>query len=355
MANSEMVSWSAEDLNGPSLLNALGSVVPDALEGAKPIVATVLTLGLYVKGITSTKWVSLAQELAKQHPSRILVINPAGADGKPRLDVAISATVAERGQGETPTLFSECVELNLKGALATHWIDFLQPLIRPGLPAYLWWLVTPPSPDFRWDLLSTSGFTHLVMDSKTGNWRQWLPSLRQALAYHMHVDDLEWQRLRDLRHHWAQLTDAPQVLKTLLNMESVEVTTPDLRWSQWVWWVAWISSRLGWNLVLDADRTPVAMETDFGPVPIVVRETADTTLTIASDDMRITTHISQSILKSVAYRGNTAILTLDEHRIATSAQEDMHNILNRGHDVLFSQALEYLLAAEDSLGGTLDA
>ena len=355
MANSQIISWSAEDLNGPSLLHALGSVIPDALDGAKPIVSTVLTLGLYVKGVSSPKWVSLAQELAKQHPSRILVINPTSADRQPRLDVAISATVAQRGHGETPTLFSECVELNLKGGLATHWIDFLQPLVRPGLPAYLWWLVTPPGADFRWDLLSTSGFTHLVMDSKTGNWQQWLPSLRQAVAYHMHVDDLEWQRLRDLRHHWAQLADAPEILKTLLNMESVEVTAPDLRWSQWIWWVAWIASRLGWNLVLNADRTPIAIETDLGPVPIMVAENSETTLTIASDDMRVTTHISQPILKSVAYQGNTTILTLDEHRITTSVQEDMHNILNRGHDVLFSQALQCLLAAEDSLGGTLDA
>ncbi|PSR32015.1 MAG: hypothetical protein C7B46_16195 [Sulfobacillus benefaciens] len=355
MANSEMISWSADDLDGPSLLNALGSVVPDALDGAKPIVATVLTLGLYVKGVSSPKWVSLAQELAKQHPSRILVINPTTQDGQPRLDVAISATVAERGQGETPTLFSECVELNLKGGLATHWIDFLQPLIRPGLPAYLWWLVTPPGPDFRWDLLSTSGFTHLVIDSKTENWRQWLPSLRQALAYHMHVDDLEWQRLRDLRHHWAQLTDEPRVLKTLLNMESIEVTAPNPRWSQWIWWVTWIASRLGWNLVLDHDRTPSAIETDLGPVPIMVAESPDTTVTIVSDNVRVTTQISQPTLKSVAYHGDTAILTLDEHRIATSLQEDMHNILNRGHDVLFSQTLQCLLAAEDSLGGTLDA
>ncbi|MHB1611484.1 MAG: glucose-6-phosphate dehydrogenase assembly protein OpcA [Sulfobacillus sp.] len=355
MAIPKTISWSADNLDGPSLLKAMSVVVPEALGGTKPVVATVLTLGLYVKGASSPNWALMAQELGKNHPCRILVINPASPSGAARVDVTISATIAERPGAETPILFSECIEMNLKGSLSNHWIDFLQPLVRSGLPAYLWWLGRPPDPDFRWDLLSASGFTHLVLNTADHDWREWLPSLKNAIAHQMRVDDLSWQRFRDLRHHWAQLADTPEILKILVHVQSIEISLLDPACADWVWWLAWLASRFGWSLVFNAEQIPVELETDLGPVPIHLRSGPATTFEATWKEFRVSTTITSTELHSSVYQGHTRVSNVSEHRVSSTVQEDLQHLLNRGHDMLFSSALIRLLDAQESQGGLIDA
>ncbi len=345
------VSWSASDLKGPRLLEAINTVVPNALGGIKPIVATVLTLGLYVKGMASQDWLLMAQQIGQHHPSRIVVINPADPTGEPRLDASISATLTQRRPTDIPTLFSECVELNLKGGLATHWIDLIQPLIRPGVPAYLWWMGLPPLTGFRWDLLSTTGFTHLVVDTETRDWRAWLPLLRDAVAHHMRVDDLNWQRLADLRQHWAQLGDHAVGISVLMRVQTIDITWNTESPTHWVWWLAWIASRFGWTLVLNDAQIPVAMNTENGSVPVTMQKGATATARLIADDREIRTVMTKERLVTHILQQNHPLYHLDDLRITTTVQDDMLQILNRGHDVLFQEALSCLLSVTESVGG----
>lgn len=355
MATPSTVSWSASDLKGPLLLEAITTVVPNALGGIKPIVATVLTLGLYVKGIASQDWLQMAQQIGQHHPSRIVVINPADPAGEPRLDASISATLTQRRPSDIPTLFSECVELNLKGGLATHWIDLIQPLIRPGVPAYLWWMGLPPLTGFRWDLLSTTGFTHLVIDTGTRDWRVWLPVLRDAVTHQMRVDDLHWQRLADLRQHWAQLADHTAGIRAIATVQAIEITWNTESPTPWVWWLAWIASRLGWTLVLNESEIPVAIATDHGTVPVTMRQGQDATAHVMADGIQIRTTMTDDRLVSHILEHDHQVYHLDDHRTTSNVQEAMLQVLNRGHDVLFQEALTSLLSVTESLGGALDA
>ena len=135
---SQTLHWDHPNIKGPELLELLRTQIPQSLGGVVPVTATVLTLGLYVKGIPTTDWTELAGRIAKVHPARVLIINPITADVDdtfPHVDAQLSAMITYRRPNEPPTLFSECVEMDLKGGLSNHWIDLVQSLIKSDLPA----------------------------------------------------------------------------------------------------------------------------------------------------------------------------------------------------------------------------
>ncbi len=332
-------------------MEAVNTVVPNALGGIKPIASTVLTLGLYVKGMASQDWLDMAQQIGQHHPSRIVVINPADPIGEPRLDASISATLTQRRTTDIPTLFSECMELNLKGGLATHWIDLIQPLIRPGLPAYLWWMGLAPLTGFRWDLLSTTGFTHLVVDTETRDWQAWLPLLRDAVAHQMKVDDLHWQRLSELRHHWAQLGDHSMGMRAILEMNALEITWNAENPTHWIWWLAWIASRMDWTLMLNESHMPVSIRMDGRSIPVTMQWGNESSVRLIADGKEIHTSMSKERLVSDIVQNGHPVYHLDEHCTTSNVKQDMLQILNRGHDVLFQEALACLVSVDESIGG----
>src|SRR4051794_12782356 len=73
-----------------------------------------------------------AQEAAREHPARILVvIARPGGKGKPRLDAEVRF-LGDSGPGETGVL-------RLHGELADHAESVLLPLLLPDAPVIVWW------------------------------------------------------------------------------------------------------------------------------------------------------------------------------------------------------------------------
>lgn len=223
----ELIHWQKNNLTGPSFLETLPTIIPQQLHGVNPLRATVLTLGLYVKGINPRQWHDLSADIARSHPARVLVIDPdpGEADGA-TLDAEVHAAVRRPvTEGQTPLLYSECVEMHLKGPLASYWIDWVQPLVHAELPSYLWWIPAPPGKDFRWDLLATS-FDHLIIDTKRCGVDAWLPNLVPAMTEGLLVDDLLWLRLAPWRELVASLADDADMLRLLRSPSQIQVACP---------------------------------------------------------------------------------------------------------------------------------
>jgi glucose-6-phosphate dehydrogenase assembly protein OpcA len=72
-----------------------------------------------------------AQEAAREHPARILVVIPRPGRGKARLDAEVRF-LGDSGPGETGVL-------RLHGELADHAESVLLPLLLPDAPVIVWW------------------------------------------------------------------------------------------------------------------------------------------------------------------------------------------------------------------------
>jgi glucose-6-phosphate dehydrogenase assembly protein OpcA len=346
--DSQTLHWEHPNIKGPELLQLLRTEVPQALGGVVPVTATVLTLGLYVKGIPETDWMELAEKISHVHPSRVLIINPitgAPEDTATHVDAQISATVTYRRPGEPPTLFSECVQMNLGGGLANHWIDLVQSLIKSDLPAYLLWLGAPPLPGFRWDLLST-GFTHLVIDSEQAGLGPWKSAILAGKPQGMMVDDLYWQRLGLWRAHWATLTDYPEGLLTITNPEKIVIAWPGPRPWGWRLLLGWLIDRLNWS-VSDLEPTHVSLIDDYGQtIPVEIREADEPSFSFYHGDYVLSSQRANKQLQSRIVKSTEELYTMADPCNQADPVTDIVKLLNRGHDQLFDQALSALILNE---------
>ncbi len=342
---SETLHWEHPNIKGPELLRLLRTEVPQALGGIVPVTATVLTLGLYVKGIPETDWMELAEKISHVHPSRVLIINPVtgtAEDTTTHVDAQISATVTYRRRGEPPTLFSECVQMNLRGGLANHWIDVVQSLIKSDLPAYLLWLGAPPLPGFRWDLLST-GFTHLVIDSEQIGLGPWKSAILAGKPLGMAVDDLYWQRLGSWRAHWATLADYPEGLSAITNPDKIVIGWPSSHSSGWRLLLGWLIDRLKWT-VSDIEPNYLSIINDYGQtIPVEIHEANDPSFTFHHDAYILSSQSSHKELHSRIMKETEELYTMTDPCYQADPVNDIVKLLNRGHDQLFDFALASLI------------
>ena len=244
------IRWQKRHLSGPSFMAALPEIVPQALDGAVPMSAAVMTLGIYADLDAPLDWEALAQ-VTEQHPARILIIQPSDPsspfDG---LDAVVEAHVDQPDDPRRPPLlFSECLHMTLSGKTAAYWIDWVQPLIRSNIPAYLWWAGSPPDDHFRWDLLGQS-FQAVIVDSCALSFDQWHHLADSAVAQHMTVMDLDWARGLPVRRLLADACDDATVREVLTHPHRIEIASSSqgqlILPSTWLW----LSWRLGWDLGL---------------------------------------------------------------------------------------------------------
>lgn len=345
---SQTLHWDHPNIKGPELLELLRTSVPQSLGGVIPVTATVLTLGLYVKGIPTTDWIGFAGKIARVHPARVLIINPISADGddtSTQVDAQLSATITYRRPNDPPILFSECVQMNLKGGLANHWIDLVQSLIKSDLPAYLLWLGVPPLPGFRWDLLST-GFTHLVIDTEQTGLGPWKTAILTGKPLGMVVDDLYWQRLGLWRAHWANLTDYPEGLRTLTHPDKIVIEWPVSKSTGWRLLVGWLMDRLHWQ-VADVEPTYMTITTEHGQIiPIEIHNADDPSFSFYHGPYILSSQEVEDELQSKLHQGSEVLYEMVDPCNIADPVTDVVKLLNRGHDQLFDQALTALILNE---------
>lgn len=262
------IRWQNQQLSGPAFMAAWPEIVPQALDGAVPMSAAVMTLGIYVDPATRLDWQSIEQ-VTEQHPARILIIQPGDPSSRFNgLDAEVRAEVDQSEEpGRPPLLFSECLSMTLSGQTAAYWIDWVQPLIRSNIPAYLWWAGRQPDDHFRWDLLSQS-FQSLILDSHTLSMEKWHRLADRASAHRMVVMDLDWARGLPARRLLAEACDDTVVRRVLSNPDRIVITAPVedqlMLPSTWLW----LSWRLGWDLGLPpCGRPGLRVHITGGPIP----------------------------------------------------------------------------------------
>ncbi|AUW94093.1 MAG: glucose-6-phosphate dehydrogenase assembly protein OpcA [Sulfobacillus thermotolerans] len=344
---SQTLHWNHPNIMGPELLELLRTSVPQSLGGTLPVTATVLTLGLYVKGILPTDWAELAGKISRVHPSRVLIINPIvnSANAPTHVDAELSATITYRRPHEPPILFSECVQMNLQGGLANHWIDLVQSLIKSDLPAYLLWLGMPPLPGFRWDLLST-GFSHLVIDTEQTGIEPWHHVMLQSPRLGLMIDDLYWQRLGLWRVHWANVTDRPEALAVVSTPESISVVWPVEKSTGWQMLLGWLVSRLSWQIV-DIAPNRLLMATESGnTIPVHITTGADPGITFYQGNRRLSSQEAHNQLTTQFEIGSDVLYEISDPCNLADPVSDVVKLLNRGHDQLYDEAMSALLLSE---------
>ena len=155
----------------------------------------------------------------------------------------------------------------------------LQPLLKPQLPTYLWWLGDPPDNNATFTnlaklsnriIVDSTSFFHPEQDLQT------LALLLQA-APECALSDLNWGRITPWRQLIIQFFDVPEYRPYLDGITSIEIehaaaplATPTQTEqgevspnpAQALLLVSWLKARQGWSLV--ADSTQHAQDTASG-------------------------------------------------------------------------------------------
>lgn len=341
-----VIGWSQSDISGPELLQQLNSIVPARLNGSIPMIAAVMTLGLYMKDAGYPDWSLIAQEVAKIHPCRVIGIHPTSEGDSPVMDVDYSATVQPRSDGQSPLLFSEYLGLSLKGALSVYWIDLVQPLTRSDLPATLWWASDPPEPRFRWDLLATC-FDHLLVDSAAPGLIEWLPALSQARAEGLQIDDLAWARILPWIFHWASIGDQAEGLAVIAEPEQISLHTPEWPSSEALLLLAWLAVQLEWALEFQ-DNTFYLILQSGSVIPVNIETSSDMSWTFARESSVLKSSREDGYLRSWLSFQDDVVSRWEEPMPSLPTVQVLLNIFNKGHDLLYDKVLDKLIR----IGGT---
>jgi glucose-6-phosphate dehydrogenase assembly protein OpcA len=139
-----------------------------------------------------------AQEVAREHPARILVVVGRPGRGKPRLDAEVRF-LGDSGPGETAVL-------RLHAELADHAESVLLPLLLPDAPVIVWWPGDGP------DTPAKDPVGHLAQRRITD--AAACPDPIQALESHRDGyqpgdTDLAWTRITSWRTVLAATLDQP--------------------------------------------------------------------------------------------------------------------------------------------------
>lgn len=148
--------------------------------------------------------------------------------------------------------------------------NIIQPLLKPDLPAYLWWLGDLPRDEAVFHNLSNIS-SRVIVDSSTffrpeEGIRQ-LSSVLQATS-NAALSDLNWARITPWRELVAQFFDAPEYRPYLQGVDHIEVehavqpphtgqngqvgqidSSPNTTCALLL--AAWLKTRLGWHLTED--------------------------------------------------------------------------------------------------------
>lgn len=220
--------------------------------------------------------------LARQHPSRTVVLRPEPAAKDPSTTTSSSRGTSAGGTdagwysetipgasdlqvwhettsintGERERLLcGEQVVIAARGRAVRHLVSLADQLTLPDLPTYLWWAGDLPSGDDGLLEPLTELADRLIVDSS--RFRALRPAFERVdrIARRRHApcapSDLNWARLTPWRDLLAQFFDAP-TLRPYLDRVTGLAITHDPRSpegiAQALLLVSWLADRLGWQL-----------------------------------------------------------------------------------------------------------
>lgn len=227
---------------------------------------SVLNLVICTSDVESAALASrVLRDLASAHLSRVAIVVLDSSD-----DVSsLSAWVTLRCFSMMSDLMRHCFEqttLLAKGSAVRAAGNLLQPLLKPELPVYLWWLGDPPDaddPTFQ-NLVNLSN--RLLFDSTTFfNPEQdirLLSDLCEAVP-DAAISDFNWGRLTGWRELIIQFFDVPEYRPYLSGIHTIEIehaaaplagpgrteegdVSPNP--TRALLLAAWLKERLGWTL-----------------------------------------------------------------------------------------------------------
>jgi glucose-6-phosphate dehydrogenase assembly protein OpcA len=242
------------------------SAIASALQQARrrlgdPASGMVLTLVIVTDEGAQYDAVRAANEAAREHPCRVLVVIARRPGAEPRLDAEIR--VGETSPGET-------LLLRMYGPVGLHADSVVEPLLLPDTPVVTWWPGDPPATpaDDPIGVLSQRRITDAAAVDEP---RQILTSL--AIGYQPGDTDLSWTRATPWRSLLAAILDQPYG-----TIDSGTVRAEKGNPSADLIGV-WLASRL---------QIPVACEVSAGPgITEVSFSTGDGAISVTRPDGRV--------------------------------------------------------------------
>jgi glucose-6-phosphate dehydrogenase assembly protein OpcA len=234
---------------------------------------SVLNLVICAPDIESAKRAStLLRNLSSTHLARVTVLI---LDRDTDTPTTINTWITLRCFSVISDLMRHCFEqttMLATGEVVRSISNILQPLLKPHLPVYLWWIGDPPDNDTIFNSLVQLS-DRVIVDStsffKPEQDIHTLALLRQA-APECALSDLNWGRLTPWRQLIIQFFDVTEYRPFLAGISSIEIehaaaplATPTLSESGDVspnpacalLLAGWLKARLGWSLTTDSAHT----------------------------------------------------------------------------------------------------
>jgi len=211
----------------------------------------------------------LLRDLSSTHLARVTLLILDSSSNSP---ASISTWVTLRCFSIFSDLMRHCFEqatILTLGAAVRSVANILQPLLKPDLPAYLWWIGDPPDNDTIFSglvelsnrvIVDSTSFFNPEQDIRT------LAELFQA-SPNCALSDLNWGRLTPWRQLVAQFFDVAEYRPYLAGVTSIEIehaaaplampmrteegdVSPNP--TRALLLAGWLKDRLGWTLAPDA-------------------------------------------------------------------------------------------------------
>ena len=234
----------------------------------------VLNLVICAPDIESAQHASrVLRELSSTHLARVAILILDQNEEKP---AALSTWVTLRCFSMYSDLMRHCFEqmtVLASGSAVRALGNIIQPLIKPDLPVYLWWLGDPPaSGDSTFSnlmdlsdraIFDSTGFFNPEQDIRT------LAALSEA-SPNCALSDLNWGRITPWLQLVAQFFDIPDYRPYLAGVNSIEIehavipVMAQVRTEQGdvspnparaLLLAGWLKTRLGWTIAGDASQS----------------------------------------------------------------------------------------------------
>ncbi len=230
---------------------------------------SVLNLVICAPDLESAQSASrLLRDLASTHLARVTIVI---LDRSNSTSTAISTWVTLRCFSAISDIMRHCFEQTTilsTGSTKRSIANILQPLLKPDLPVYLWWIGDPPDDDPAFHklvelsnrvIVDSTSFFNPEQDIQT------LSLLRQA-APDSALSDLNWGRLTPWRELVVQFFDVMEYRPYLSGITSIEIehaaaplatptrtelgdVSPNPACALLL--AGWLKARLGWSLTHD--------------------------------------------------------------------------------------------------------
>ena len=256
-----------------------------------PAVGMVLTLLIITDEAEQYDAVRAAEQAAREHPSRVLVVIARDSRAEPRLDAELR--IGESGPGET-------LVLRLYGDLGKHADSVVTPLLLTDTPVVAWWTGPGPESPARDPLGQVA--QRRITDVAAGGRSPESKLAGRAPAYQPGDTDFAWTRLIPWRTLLAATLDQPfpEITGGVVGAAKHNPSGDLL--------AAWLGARLG---------VPVDREVTDGPGVTDVRlTTTDGDIALTRPDGRVATlsHPGDPDRTVALHRRTTSELLAEELR-----------------------------------------